>query len=71
MSKSFFQVTEIWLNNTICDEEINIQGYTIFRKDRLAKRGGGTTVYVSEGYSCVHRRDEHDFVVVWIEGKIK
>ena len=38
-------ITETWLNATILDSEINIDGYTLLRKDRIDnKRGGGVAL---------------------------
>ena len=33
-------VTETWLNDSNCNEEIEIEGYQIIRRDRIGKRGG-------------------------------
>ena len=33
-------VTETWLDNTICDNEVCIPGYSIQRKDRNPEGGG-------------------------------
>ena len=38
-------ITETWLNATILDSELNIDGYTLLRKDRIDnKRGGGVAL---------------------------
>jgi hypothetical protein len=44
-------VTESWTHEEIGDAEINIKGYTVFRRDREVdkggkKRGGGVLLYV-------------------------
>ena len=39
-------LSETWLNTTIPNIEINIEGYTLYRQDRLHKRGGGVVAYV-------------------------
>jgi exonuclease III len=42
-------ITETWLNDKIADEEMNISGYTLFRRDRKDKiklRGGGVAMYI-------------------------
>lgn len=36
-------ITETWLNETITDEEMNISGFVLFRRDRndpIKRRGG-------------------------------
>jgi hypothetical protein len=35
-----------WLNTTITNAEIYIEGYTLYRQDRLNKRGGGVCAYI-------------------------
>jgi predicted ATPase len=42
-------IAETWLNESIDNSEINIDGYTLYRKDRAdvkAGRGGGVVLYV-------------------------
>jgi len=41
-------VTETWTSPDIKDGEINIDGYTMFRKDRLHGKGGGVILYVKD-----------------------
>ena len=38
-------VTETWLDNTICDNEVCIPGYSIQRKDRN-REGGGVCIFI-------------------------
>jgi len=42
-------ISETWLSDRISDNEISIQGYTLFRKDRNStnkSKGGGVALYV-------------------------
>ena len=39
--------TEIWLDDTIVNGEIAVQGYSVYRKDRN-RHGGGIVVYVAD-----------------------
>jgi hypothetical protein len=39
-------LSETWLNTTITNAEIYIEGYTLYRQDRLNKRGGGVCAYI-------------------------
>jgi hypothetical protein len=39
-------LSETWLNTTITNAEIFIEGYTLYRQDRLNKRGGGVCAYI-------------------------
>ena len=34
-------ITESWANNDITDAELGLEGYVMFRKDRMGRRGGG------------------------------
>ena len=34
-------ITESWANNDITNAELGLEGYVIFRKDRIGRRGGG------------------------------
>ena len=38
--------TETWLNDSINDEEINIDGYKVVRHDRTSRSGGGVCIYI-------------------------
>jgi exonuclease III len=50
-------ITESWTNETIGDAEINFSGYTLFRKDRKNRVGGGVLLYVRNIIKAVHRTD--------------
>ena len=41
-------ITESWANNDITDAELGLEGYVMFRKDRMGKRGGGVLLYIKE-----------------------
>ena len=34
-------ITESWANNDITYAELGLEGYVMFRKDRMGRRGGG------------------------------
>ena len=42
-------VTETWGKENIPDSVYALDGYTMYRRDRLGKIGGGTVLYVKEG----------------------
>lgn len=49
-------ITETWLNESIIDSEVNISGYTLFRKDRKSEsktRGGGVALYVRNNINVI------------------
>jgi hypothetical protein len=79
----FLCLNETWLNNSIDDAEILIDGYNIIRKDRnnLSTQkprntkkpvGGGVLIYVKETYSYKIRNDlvTDDIECLWIEVKL-
>ena len=41
-------ITESWANNDITDAELGREGYVMFRRDRMGKRGGGVLLYIKE-----------------------
>ena len=41
-------ITESWANNDITYAELGLEGYVMFRKDRMGKRGVGVLLYIQE-----------------------
>ena len=41
-------ITGSWANNYLTDAELGLEGYVMFRKDRLGQRGGGVLLYIKE-----------------------
>ena len=39
-------ITESWANNDITDAELGLEGYVMFRKDRMGRRGGGVLLFI-------------------------
>ena len=65
-------LSETWLNNDINDCQITIQGYDLFRKDRVA-HGGGVVAYVPN-HLKVHRRPDletNDVDMLWLELRLR
>ncbi|CAB4030915.1 Hypothetical predicted protein [Paramuricea clavata] len=60
----FITLSETLLNRQILDSEISIEGYKVFRLDRVNK-GSGVAVYAKNELSVV-RRD--DLEMDWVEG---
>ena len=40
-------ITESWANNDITNAELGLDGYVVFRKDRIGRRGGGVLLCTS------------------------
>ena len=45
--------TETLLNSSNSDAEVSLPGFTLFRRDRLVRKGGGVAVFVSELINAV------------------
>ena len=45
-------MTETWLKDDILDAEINIEGYRIYRNDRIGQSHGGTCIYLRADISA-------------------
>ena len=41
-------ITESWANDDITDAEMGLEGYAMFRKDRMGRRGGGVLLYIKD-----------------------
>ena len=41
-------ITESWENNDITNAELGLEGYVMFRKDRIGRRGGGVLLYIKD-----------------------
>ena len=41
-------ITESWANDDITDAELGLEGYVMFRIDRMGRRGGGVLLYIKE-----------------------
>ena len=41
-------ITESWANNDITNADLGLEGYVMFRKDRIGRRGGGVLLYIKD-----------------------
>ena len=41
-------ITESWVTNDITHAELGLEGYVMFRKDRIGRRGGGVLLYIKD-----------------------
>ena len=51
LSPAVVGITESWLTENNSNEEVEMEGYKLVRRDREGKRGGGVLVYIKEEYS--------------------
>ncbi len=49
-------VSETWLTQSVTDEDINLESYDVYRKDRNG-RGGGVCIYVNSALPSKRRED--------------
>ena len=54
-------ITESWLRSDIDDSLLSISAFNLFRKDRVAGRGGGICVYLNNVIPCKRRLDLEKF----------
>lgn len=52
-----FAISETWLTDSHHDSELKVNGYNIFRKDRLGSRGGGVCLYIKDDLEFKLRDD--------------
>ena len=55
-------ITESWAHKDITDAELGLEGYVMFRKDRIGKKGGGVLLYIKDTIPAyeVQLQDEAD-----------
>lgn len=74
-----FAACETFLDQTVDNETISINGYMLERKDRgesnqsIVQKGGGIVIYVNNNLQYDRRNDieTHDIESIWIEIKLK
>jgi hypothetical protein len=65
-------VSETWLDNTITEDMVKIQGYEYLRKDRMANRAGGAGIYITDAIPF-RRALELEFPntdLLWVEFRL-
>ena len=64
-------ITESWLNDTVSDSEILNSNYTLYRRDRADKRGGGIVLAVKKTLdSClVNSLMNHEVMAINVKGQ--
>lgn len=66
-----FGATETHLTSEIADREINIEDYSLVRRDRPGRQGGGCAVYYRKSLKVTHRPDLEDNKVEGIFMQVK
>ena len=62
-AKLVVRITESWANKDITDAKLGLEGYVMFRKDRMGRRGGGVLLYVKDTITAyeIQLREEADW----------
>lgn len=60
-------VTETWFNSKNTDDTVAIAGYTLIRRDRLKRKGGGVCVYIRHLLDASCYSISNKFEVMWIK----
>ena len=62
---------ETFVTPKIDDNYLKINGYSIVRRDRIHKKGGGVMIYIRNGINFHHRHDLEDKFIEMIRIEIK
>lgn len=65
-----FCLTETWLNNSISNDSVHIDGYTLLRADRLT-RGGGVALYLRSDFQYSLIQTSNVIEEMWISTRFK
>ena len=69
--KVIIAITEMWWNDSHSWSAL-MEGYRLFRRDRLGRKGGGVDLYIKKDYECVEINNVDDRVeCIWIRIKAK
>lgn len=65
-------ISETWLNTTVTNIEIKIDGYNVYRLDRLHKKGGGVCAYIRDNIKVsvlrtISHISESNFHQLWLQ----
>ena len=65
-------ITETHLNSNISDNELRIDGYSLKRKDRINREGGGCTIYYKESLDIeeMEKYNTEGLEALWIEARL-
>jgi hypothetical protein len=45
-------ITETWFTDKQADDDLKIDGFVLFRRDRMKRKGGGLCMYVKSNIVC-------------------
>jgi hypothetical protein len=59
-------ITETHFKNTRTDAITSIDGYKLYRRDRLHRRAGGVAVYILPSSEWIYEADDRLYEVIWV-----
>ena len=61
-------ITETWLSDECPNEAVILDGYSLHRKDRVDKKGGGVAIYLKNSLPCKRwfENENPGFETIWI-----
>lgn len=67
-SSNILVLSETWLHSDISDHEVlaDLPNFTVFRNDRIDRRGGGVAVAISKDISCNCINIQTDLEIIWL-----
>lgn len=66
-----FCISETWLNSTIPDNSVIIEGYNILRRDRSDSRGGGVAMYIKKSIDYSPIPSSRNIEQIWVNINMK
>nr|CAH7747641.1 unnamed protein product [Callosobruchus chinensis] len=63
-------LTETWLNQNVDSDLLSLDGYQLFRNDRIDSRGGGVSIYIANRIRCSKIDLISSIEQLWITFKI-
>lgn len=64
-------ISETWLSGDILDENLLIDGYSLFRRDRDMNRWGGVCMYIKKSIHCSVIPSSRNIEQLWVNISIK
>ena len=60
-------VTETWFNEQMSSNYVDIDGYSLYRRDRKKRKSRGVCIYVKDILSSCVYYFSSDFEVIWVK----
>jgi len=60
-------ISETWFTSNMNDDYTSVGDYSLFRRDRKKRKGGGVCIYVRESYQSRLFFSSDNFEVIWVK----